>query len=56
MFKPFKAFNAPASILPRVAGEDEGGGLNDWNDWNGLNGSSHEYCFTSAGLDCGSTF
>jgi hypothetical protein len=25
------------AFLPRVAGEDEGGGLNDWNDWNGLN-------------------
>jgi hypothetical protein len=25
------------AFLPRVAAEDEGGGLNDWNDLNGLN-------------------
>src|SRR5688572_5157003 len=23
----------PTSFLPRVAGEDEGGGSNSWNDW-----------------------
>jgi 4-carboxymuconolactone decarboxylase len=28
---------APPSILPRAAGEDTGGGLNDWNDRNVLN-------------------
>jgi hypothetical protein len=28
---------APTSFLPRVAGEDEGGGLNDWNFLNDLN-------------------
>ena len=30
---------APISVLPRNAGEDEGGGLNDWNflnEWNPL--------------------
>jgi hypothetical protein len=31
-------FNSPTSFLPRVAGEDEGGGLNDWNGLNVLNG------------------
>jgi hypothetical protein len=25
---------SPTSFLPRVAGEDEGGGLNVLNDWN----------------------
>ena len=25
---------APTSFLPRLAGEDEGGGLNFWNNWN----------------------
>jgi hypothetical protein len=34
-----QASQAPISFLPRVAGEDEGGGLNDWNflnEWNPL--------------------
>jgi hypothetical protein len=26
-------------LLPRDAGEDGGGGLNDWNDWNVWNGA-----------------
>jgi hypothetical protein len=33
-FKKFKSFKPPPLFLPRVAGEDEGGGLN------GLNGLS----------------
>ena len=39
-FKPFNRFapfNSPTSFLPRVAGEDEGGGLNDLNFLNELN-------------------
>ncbi len=32
-----QAAQAPISFLPRVAGEDEGGGLNDWNFWNEWN-------------------
>jgi hypothetical protein len=32
----------PTSFLPRDAGEDEGGGLNDLNDWNGLNAREEE--------------
>jgi len=31
---------APTSFLPRVAGEDEGGGLNGLNDWNVWNGAA----------------
>ena len=37
-FKPFKqleSFKPSPLVLPRVAGEDEGGGLNVLNDWNG---------------------
>ena len=30
------------AFLPRDAGEDEGGGLNDLNDWNGLNTREEE--------------
>jgi hypothetical protein len=30
------------AFLPRDAGEDEGGGLNDLNDWNGLNARKEE--------------
>ena len=41
LFKPFKAFNRHAPLnphlLPRDAGEDEGGGLNDLNGLNHLN-------------------
>src|SRR5919109_27432 len=33
-FKTFKLFKSPTSFLPRVAGEDEGGGSNHWNFWN----------------------
>jgi hypothetical protein len=36
-FNRFAPFNSPTSFLPRVAGEDEGGGLNDLNFWNALN-------------------
>jgi hypothetical protein len=32
-----RSVRAPTSILPRVAGEDEGGGLNGLNDLNSLN-------------------
>jgi len=34
-------------ILPRVAGEDRGGGLNGWNDWNRDCYRSHENISTS---------
>ena len=39
MFKPFNAALRliPHLVLPRVAGEDEGGGLNDLNYLNDLN-------------------
>lgn len=37
-FETFKPFKPSPLFLPRDAGEDEGGGLNDWNDWNDLNG------------------
>jgi len=30
------------AFFPRVAGEDEGGDLNDLNDWNGLNAREEE--------------
>jgi hypothetical protein len=36
-FKPFKSFQPPPLFLPRVAGEDEGGGLNGAQRLNGLN-------------------
>jgi len=29
--------SAPTSFLPRVTGEDEGGGSNTWNNWNPWN-------------------
>jgi hypothetical protein len=32
----------PTSFLPRVAGEDEGRGSNDWNGWNDLNARREE--------------
>ena len=41
MFKSFKTFNPPPLVLPRDAGEDEGGGLSGaqrLNGWNVLNG------------------
>jgi hypothetical protein len=41
MFKSFNRcapFNSPTSFLPRVAGEDEAGGLNNLNGLNVLNG------------------
>lgn len=37
--QPLRSVQAPTSVLPRVAGEDEGGGWNDLNllnDWNAL--------------------
>ena len=34
MFNRFAPFNPPSFILPRVRGEERGGG---WNSWNGLN-------------------
>jgi hypothetical protein len=33
-----EGFKPPPLVLPRVAGEDEGEGLNDLNGWNILNG------------------
>src|SRR5688572_7748056 len=36
-FKWFQSFQPPP-LSPRVAGEDEGGGLNRWNGWNLWNG------------------
>jgi hypothetical protein len=36
-FKPFKQFKPPPRVLPRDAGEDEGGGLNGAQRLNGLN-------------------
>jgi hypothetical protein len=38
--QPLRAVQSPTSFLPRVAGEDEGGGLSDLNGLNGLNKSS----------------
>jgi hypothetical protein len=32
-----EGFNPHLFPPPRIAGEDEGGGLNDWNDWNDWN-------------------
>ena len=32
--QPLRSVQTPTSFLPRDAGEDEGGGLNDWNDLN----------------------
>jgi hypothetical protein len=31
----FQPVAPPPYILPRVAGEETGGGWNAWNDWNG---------------------
>ena len=36
-FKPFKRFKPPPYILPRVAGEERGGGLNGAQRLNVLN-------------------
>jgi hypothetical protein len=36
-FKPFKSLKPPPDILPRVAGEERGGGLNGAQRLNGLN-------------------
>jgi hypothetical protein len=36
-FKSFKTFKLPPLFLPRVAGEDEGEGLNGAQRLNGLN-------------------
>jgi len=33
---------SPSLVLPRVAGEETGGGLNDLNDWNDLNARREE--------------
>jgi hypothetical protein len=41
-FNRYAKFNPPPLFLPRVAGEDEGGGLNGLNDLNGLNKSPKE--------------
>jgi len=38
MFKQFKSLKPPPLVLPRVAGEDEGGGLNGAQRLNVLNG------------------
>ena len=35
--QPLRSVQAPSLILPRVAGEERGGGLNCWNDWNSTN-------------------
>jgi hypothetical protein len=35
--QPLRSVQAPTSFLPRDAGEDEGGGLNDLNDLNRSN-------------------
>ena len=35
--QPFRSVQTPTSFLPRDAGEDEGGGLNDLNGLNVLN-------------------
>jgi len=37
--QPLRSVQTSSSILPRVAGEETGGGLNDFNDWNDLNAS-----------------
>jgi hypothetical protein len=39
-FNTFKKFKPPPLVLPRDAGEDEGGGLNGLNALNGLNDPS----------------
>jgi hypothetical protein len=36
-FKKFQSFKPPSLFLPRDAGEDAGGGLNDLNSLNVLN-------------------
>ena len=35
--QPLRLVQAPPLVLPRVAGEDEGGSLNELNGWNELN-------------------
>ena len=41
-FNRYAPFNSPCFILPRDnAGEERGGG---WNDWNGLNVWNSFYC------------
>ena len=35
--QPLRSVQAPSLVLPRVAGEETGGGLNVLNDWNVLN-------------------
>jgi hypothetical protein len=40
--QPQRSVQTSTSFLPRDAGEDEGGGLNDWNDWNDLNARPEE--------------
>jgi hypothetical protein len=37
-----QSVQAPSFILPRVAGEDEGGGWNALNGWNELNDLNFE--------------
>jgi hypothetical protein len=44
-----QAVQTPTYFLPRDAGEDEGGGLNDWNELNDLNGRRKE-CHDSRGV------
>jgi hypothetical protein len=36
--QPLRSVHTPTSVLPRDAGEDEEGGLNDLNGLSGLNG------------------
>jgi hypothetical protein len=43
LVQPLRSVQASASFLPRVAGEDDGGGLNGLNDLNGLNQKKHCY-------------
>jgi hypothetical protein len=45
--QPLRSVQTPASILPRDAGEDEGGGLIDLNGLNVLNGFSRSYLHSS---------
>jgi hypothetical protein len=54
MFKQFKTFNLHLWFLPRDAGEDEGGGLNEaqrLNDLNHLNRSSEAKEVDHEGLE-----
>jgi hypothetical protein len=45
--QPLRSVQSPTSFLPRDAGEDKGGGLNDWNILNGLN----TFCGANAARD-----